>query len=1634
MKSIKRILSMTLMLAMVLTMMVGSFCVSAAAAVTCTAQLVVVDDDFAGKSGAVSATVAGTVYNGTMGTTAFATITEAIAKVESSGSIYVAAGIYSETIVLEKSVHLYGNQMNVRPNNILDISAVENSRAATGANETILQSTQIAYKMSADVTSIRELDLTVNGFALAGDSCIALRGAASNGANINISYNVFDITTQNAYANVGIAEDNFYAVSIGAQEDYGYISNEVVLEHNRINKVAASSNAVVAGGISTYWVGSLTVNENYVATSNGASLSVGQLQTATTITGNYFKDGNRINIFNNIGGVNTISENIFDGVGESAADYALAVYSDGSSTVYSTLWKVADVTVDITANTFKNVDKAIYLSARTATAVIAPYGTTITDNAFLPLTSQCKFVSLPDCDGTYTVPVYDNYTGEYNPYMISSGTEYMDFGDYWLNEEMSDSSLLLKVLGLGGIATTADDTVALTLAADIKPAPYCLVNAVLPATVLEYKIQLDLVEGAYYKLYTDKACTTPLANDSVTLEDGVVQTVYAKVFFNEYSIVYTVTISRKPAYTAFLEDGVMVVNQNYETYATGQIIYLQMDGAWYRAQMGHTAFATLAAALEQASKGDTLYLAAGNYDDSATINKGVTILGAKAGINPNDMNSPTFERSAERSDENEESIISVDITLAAGIDGLVIDGIMLSGTGHFTYSGTFKTNGIEWRNILSNTTAADSLMYMARTTNGNKTSSDFVMYRCRFERGSASYIFRMPNISSGIFEENVFYDHNKAIYMGGADGTSNDVMEFKNNVFYKCVSAANLIYIGDNSASTATVNNSIRLEGNRFIDCTAGTSILRIAQWRTGCNLTVTNNRFEGTTAKGVVVFNYTNYTGQSIDITNNYFGPSMTSVLNNYITTTKANVTYNYYASGSPADLISGSAVYSPYYADEEMTVVVGGYEIEAVKAPAAAVLDKTKKTITYTAAKANDELEIDLQVNTGATYALYSDYACTEYLDDTTLTLAGARTTAYAKVLSSDGVTYNVYTITVNQPVNTKAELLGMNMEGSAWQTVTADSKYKCVLPNTYTEGPLPLLASAGAVVTLYAATDTAMTTPIDHKNPLSIPAGQTNYLVKVVSEDGATTKTYSLVVYRDKSNACDITDIEGGVEKATVENNVASVTVTNSVSQLLPVLKVSGGATYTLYTDIGLNIRMTSAMSLKVGENTLYANVTAEDGTAQQYKIVVTRQDKSSENYILPASFSDYATSQAAMDEAAADETNPYIYTGFKRINNDVRTVVLYPTEFVATLKDTIVVSVGATYDIYSSYDFAENQPTSASLSNSASPATLALTEGDNVFYVRVIAENGAIAVYTLTVRNAIFNTENDILGVTDFSFRKNTDTQYIASTGVDGAVLDIVVSDAATVKVFADRKKTVEVASSMMTYDEKTVCRLTNTLTQGYLKLYVEVTSQSQAKASYELIVTSGSYNATFSDISTHWAKDYITQAYNMAITKGYSENGATLFKPQNYATREQTASFICNLLGVDASSYTNVALNYGDATKIGSWAKGAVAAVTSLGIMEGDGTNFNPKNNITRQEFMAVMVRACALDTSKASNADLTSFKDSADISNWAKMYVQTAVSYGLVNGTDKGYINPKKNITRAEIVKIMVCAKDYARA
>lgn len=68
-----------------------------------------------------------------------------------------------------------------------------------------------------------------------------------------------------------------------------------------------------------------------------------------------------------------------------------------------------------------------------------------------------------------------------------------------------------------------------------------------------------------------------------------------------------------------------------------------------------TAKKTIQAAVNQVSAGGTVYVAAGTYAESVNVNKSVTILGANAGVSPNDPITP-LNPNAARGSESEVTV------------------------------------------------------------------------------------------------------------------------------------------------------------------------------------------------------------------------------------------------------------------------------------------------------------------------------------------------------------------------------------------------------------------------------------------------------------------------------------------------------------------------------------------------------------------------------------------------------------------------------------------------------------------------------------------------------------------------------------------------------------------------------------------------------------------------------------------------------------------------------------------------------------------------------------------------------------------------------------------------------------------
>lgn len=94
-----------------------------------------------------------------------------------------------------------------------------------------------------------------------------------------------------------------------------------------------------------------------------------------------------------------------------------------------------------------------------------------------------------------------------------------------------------------------------------------------------------------------------------------------------------------------------------------------------------------------------------------------------------------------------------------------------------------------------------------------------------------------------------------------------------------------------------------------------------------------------------------------------------------------------------------------------------------------------------------------------------------------------------------------------------------------------------------------------------------------------------------------------------------------------------------------------------------------------------------------------------------------------------------------------------------------------------------------------------------------------------------------------------------------------------------------------------------------------------------------------------------------------------------------------------------------------------WALDAINSLTSMGIVDGDGKgNFNPGGNITRAEFVKLLVATFSFP-----ETPIGSFKD-VSATDWYHRWIMTAYRKGIVEPDENGFFNPNTPITRQDIV------------
>lgn len=177
--------------------------------------------------------------------------------------------------------------------------------------------------------------------------------------------------------------------------------------------------------------------------------------------------------------------------------------------------------------------------------------------------------------------------------------------------------------------------------------------------------------------------------------------------------------------------------------------------------------------------------------------------------------------------------------------------------------------------------------------------------------------------------------------------------------------------------------------------------------------------------------------------------------------------------------------------------------------------------------------------------------------------------------------------------------------------------------------------------------------------------------------------------------------------------------------------------------------------------------------------------------------------------------------------------------------------------------------------------------------------------------------------------------------------------------------------------------------------------------------------------TFKDISTsHTIKATFKATDSFALNKddhtayvtGY-EDGTV--RPNANITRAETATMLYRLLTDERLADIKTAKHSFSDIPNGAWYTEAVATMSNGGYITGYEDNiFRGNNNITRAEFVTMLVRFIKVEDADCSFTDVPK-------THWAYSYIATAAANEWLTGYEDGTFRPEQAISRAEAMAII---------
>jgi len=1050
-------------------------------------------------------------------------------------------------------------------------------------------------------------------------------------------------------------------------------------------------------------------------------------------------------------------------------------------------------------------------------------------------------------------------------------------------------------------------------------------------------------------------------------------------------------LSSNPGYGETIQaNGIVFVDDDWSGAQDGDYVYLQYtatDGTplVYRAVKGENAFSSINTAMEtKGREGLIIKIGGGTYSEgiaSLAIN-GLKFYGNYADICPNvddDEGDPFTKDLNPIRDSKKETVITGKWQWKKDTYNITINGFTVSGAGQFSvYNSSAYSGDIH---IYNNIFKGISANYPINAGAGY-TDSMYIKNN-RFE-GVGYILSQFGGANQDIIMENNYAENctNSLMYFNatGTYGTE-ALVSFSNNVVKNCKNVVRLDYQNANYGSNLNFN---RVQNNMFYGCTGDYIVFE--KMHPECvknNANVTCLDPKSKTYITDNVFAGMNGTTPAIK----FDGAS--SVLG-------ADIRYTVSAVGNKFLFKSPS--------NSDNVAVSGGFM---------GIMDASN---FYT--NANDKTGI-FEFDTGfggsiVTMPYYLDEAMTTVAEAGSLTWQDRTMEKFFDKGQGEGITYGVDTKKYNVYGKVKADIIEFTLDKTS--LVADNSSYQVYydfLLSRPVKDNVIMLQGERTLLYLLVKDDTT---------------GQTSKYSLVLNQDTAVfDANFRYLFDKDTDTAIEMKDapVASSNEAYYVRTGVTTYDVYVPEKEIFfPFYVVaSPGAKVEYSTDGG------TTFSAEYPDSTYY--IKPDKGTAEtknEVKVRITAGGNATEplNHTFTFNFVRTGTDKydAQILRSVTPVENLVVFNNTSRLN-----VVYRPFAMIDEVAFDFEVSTNATYAIYT-----DEACTEANLvSKQGDVKSLKAGDGITNYYIKVTSKFGYEQIYKLYIYNDVKSDDNVIRGITGYVLGEglwieNNHIVIEASSTLALVNAHFETNAFADIKVYPTQHKTYELTPSitMATVNNREVEVPTYQLGIGsnVALFWIDVTSETGATNSYTMkIYKHANIDASFKDTKGHWAEKYINDIASLGIVNGV---GGGNFAPNSFATRQEMAIILCKMLGIEALSFRGVNLGeaFTDANDIAEWAYDFVKGAYALKFMVGSDGKFNPKANITRQEFFVAVASILKLDVDAAADYSLAKFSDSSSIAKWALPYTKACVKAGIVSGSD-GKLNPKNNITRAEIATIV---------